>query len=65
MTYRELINQLSDEEFAQTIIDDVLIHMCCSCSIQDGKHVCPYEIEDCFKCLVKLLKSEVENISEI
>lgn len=65
MTYRELVNKLSDEEFAQTIIDDVLLHMCCNCSIVDGKCVCPYEIEDCFKCLVKLLKSEVENIDEI
>ena len=65
MTYRELVNKLSDEEFAQTIIDDVLIHMCCSCSVVDNKPVCPYELKDCFKCLVKLLRSEVENLDEI
>ena len=65
MTYRELVNTLSDEEFAQTILDDVLLHMCCSCSIKDNKPVCPYEIPDCLKCLVKLLKSEIENIDEI
>ena len=65
MTYRELVNKLSDEEFAQTILDDVLIHMSCNCSIKDGKPICPYEIKDCFKCLVKLLRSEVENIDEI
>ena len=65
MTYRELVNRLSDEEFAQTIIDDVLIHMCCKCSIDNNEAVCPYDIKDCFKCLVKLLKSEVENIDEI
>ena len=65
MTYRELVNKLSDEEFAQTIIDDVLIHMCCNCSIVDGKPICPYKVEDCFKCLVKLLKSDVEDLSQI
>ena len=65
MTYRELVNNLSDEEFAQTIIDDVLLHMCCNCSVVDNQPVCPYEIKDCFKCLVKLLKSEVENIDKI
>ena len=64
MTYRELVNRLSDEEFAQTLIDDVLLHMCCNCSVEDNKPVCPYEIQDCFKCLVKLLKSEVEEISK-
>lgn len=65
MKYRELVNQLSDEEFAQTILDDVLIHMSCNCSIVDNKPVCPYELKDCFKCLVKLLRSEVENLDEI
>lgn len=65
MTYRELVNKLSDEEFAQTILDDVLLHMCCNCIIKDNKPVCPYEVSDCFKCLVKLLKSEVEDISNI
>lgn len=65
MTYRELVNNLSDEEFSQTIIDDVLLHMCCNCSIIDGHPVCPYAVKDCFKCLVKLLKSEVENLDEI
>lgn len=62
MTYREFVNKISDEEFAQTIIDDVLLHMACNCSIIDKKPVCPYEIQDCFKCIVKLLKSEVEDI---
>lgn len=65
MTYRELVNNLSNEEFAQTILDDVLLHMCCSCSIKDDKPICPYEIEDCFKCLVNLLKSDVEDLSQI
>lgn len=65
MTYRELINNLSDEELAQTILDDVILHMCCNCSIKDGKPVCPYEISDCFKCIVKLLRSEVEDLSKI
>ena len=65
MTYRELVNKLSDEEFAQTIIDDVLVHMACNCSIVDNRPVCPYEVSDCLCCIVKLLKSEVENIDEI
>lgn len=65
MTYRELVNNLSDEEFAQTILDDVLIHMSCNCSVVDNKPVCPYKISNCLKCLIKLLKSEVENINKI
>ena len=65
MKYRELINSLSDEELAQTILDDVLIHMCCSCSVVDNKPVCPYEVSDCMKCLVKLLRSDVEDLSQI
>ena len=65
MTYRELVNQLSDEEFAQTILDDVLIHMSCNCSIVDNKPICPYKIQDCLKCIVKLLRSNVEDIDEI
>ena len=65
MTYRELVNNLSDEEFAQTILDDVLLHMCCSCSIVNGKPICPHKVEDCFKCLVKLLRSDVEDLSQI
>lgn len=65
MTYRELVNRLSDEEFAQTILDDVLLHMACNCSIVDNKCVCPYEVKDCLKCVVKLLNSEIEKIDEI
>ena len=65
MTYRELVNKLSNEEFGQVLIDDVLIHMACSCSIVNGNPVCPYKVKDCLKCIVKLLKSEVENIDEI
>ena len=65
MTYRQLLNNLSDEEFAQTIIDDVLLHMCCSCSVVDNQPACPYEVRDCFKCLVKLLQSDVEDLTKI
>lgn len=65
MKYREFINKLSDEEFAQTLIDDVIIHMSCNCSVVNNSPVCPYEIKDCLKCIVKLLKSEVEDISKI
>ena len=64
MTYRELVNRLSDEEFAQTILDDVLIHMCCVGSIVDNTLKCPYRTKDCFKCLVRLLQSEVEDKSK-
>lgn len=61
MTYRELVNKLSDEELAQTLLDDVLLHMACKCTIVDNKPVCPYNLKDCFKCIVKLLKSEIED----
>ena len=61
LTYRDFINKLSDEEFAEMIIEDVLLHMCCDRSIVDNSPVCPYEVEDCMKCLVKLLKSKIEN----
>jgi hypothetical protein len=65
MKYRELVNCLSDEEFAQTILDDVLVHMACNCSIVDGSPVCPYKFQDCLKCIVKLLQSDVEDLSQI
>jgi len=65
MTYRELLNKLSDEEFGQAIIDDVVLHMSCNCSIVDGKPVCPYEIGDCLKCVVRLLSSDVDDIEAI
>ena len=63
MTYRELVNKLSDEEFAQSLINDVLLHMACSRSIVNDE--CPYKIQDCLKCIVRLLKSEVEDLSQI
>ena len=65
MTYRELVNNLSNEEFAQALIDDALLHMACNCSIVGNEAVCPYEIKDCLKCIVMLLNSEVENLGEI
>ena len=60
MTYREFMNKLSDEEFAQAIIDDTLLHMSCKGSTTDGKFKCPYKIQDCLKCIVKLLQSKME-----
>lgn len=63
MTYRELVNRLSDEEFAQTILNDVVLHMACSRSVVNDE--CPYKTHDCLNCIVKLLKSNVEDIDEI
>lgn len=60
MTNREFINSLSDEEFAQCLIDDVIIHMACECSITTEGPACPMYPQDCLVCLVKFLKSEVE-----
>ena len=60
MTYREFLNGLSDEELAQTILDDVIIHMACDCSIVDSTPVCPYKIQDCMKCIVKLFRENME-----
>ena len=65
MTYRELINALSDEEFGQTILDDVILHMSCSCSIVDGSPKCPHKSKDCLKCIVKLLKSDIDDVNSI
>ena len=59
MKYRELINKLSDEELAQCIIDDSLLHIACAENL-DTNTKCPYKYKDCFKCIVKLLKQEVE-----
>lgn len=63
MKYRELVNKLSDEELAQTLLDDVLLHMACGRSVVNDE--CPYKIQDCLKCIVKLLKSEIEDLSQI
>ena len=60
MTNREFINKLSNEEFAQTIIDDVILHMAC---VDQGSGVnikCANPNKDCMQCIVRLLESDVE-----
>lgn len=59
MTYRELTSKLSDEEFAQMICEDSLINIACIENRKGSNNDCPFELKDCFKCVVKLLKSDV------
>lgn len=64
MTYRELTNKLTDEEFAQMICEDSLLNIACIENRTGENNECPFKLKDCFKCIVKLLKSDVDS-SEI
>jgi hypothetical protein len=60
MKYREFLNSLSDEEFAQVIADDGIFNIACIANLEGPENICKYEKVDCFKCILALLNSEVE-----
>ena len=60
MTYREFLNSLSNEEFAQVVADDSIFNIACVANLEGPEHVCKHEKVDCFKCILALLESKVE-----
>ena len=60
MKYREFLNSLSNEEFAQVVAEDGIFNIACVSNLDGPENICKYEKVDCFKCILALLESEVE-----
>lgn len=60
MKYRELLNSLSNEEFAQVVAEDGIFNTACVENLNE-QNECGYSRVDCYKCILALLNSEVEN----
>lgn len=60
MKYREFLNSLSNEEFAQVVVDDGIFNIACVANLEGPDNICKYERADCYKCILALLNSEVE-----
>ena len=60
MNNREFINKLSDEEFAEALLEDSILCMACVKYTTGENSKCPYETQDCLKCIVKFLREPVE-----
>ena len=60
MRYRELLNSLSDEEFAQVVAEDGIFNVACVSNLEGAENICKYKKIDCFKCILALLQSEVD-----
>ena len=60
MTYRELINTYTNEELAQILANDDLFNMACVENFNFDVSSCKYQNKDCYKCILALLDSEVE-----
>ena len=60
MTYREFLNTLSNEEFAQVVADDGIFNIACVANLEGPENTCKYEKMDCYKCILALLDSEVD-----
>ena len=56
---------MSNEELAETINNDVILHMACNGSVDNQKLKCPYKEKNCVKCIKKLLDSDMDNIEDI
>lgn len=56
---------MSNEELAETINNDVIIHMACNGSVNKQQLKCPYKDKNCVKCIKKLLDSDMDNIEEM
>ena len=59
MTYREFLNNLNDEDFAEVIAKDGIYNNACVDNYSHGEQKCPYGHDKCKECVMKLLKSEV------
>ena len=64
-TYRDFLNNMSNEELAETINNDTILHMACNGSVDKQKLKCPYKEKNCVKCIKRLLDSDMDNIEEM
>ena len=61
MTYREFLNTLSDEDFAEIISQDGIFNAACVDNFNFDKDECPHKYSKCKECVLALLKSETTN----
>lgn len=59
MKYREWVNNLSDDDFAEMIVSDSLLHMACVGELNPDL-TCKYDYNRCKECVLNFLISEVE-----
>lgn len=64
MTYREFLNSLCDEDFAEIIAQDGIFNAACvdNFSFEDKK--CPHGYSKCKDCVLKLLTSEMKDMQD-
>ena len=62
MTYREFLNKLPDEDFADAIANNTIFNIACVHSNKFNTECLNSNLfsEHCIDCIVKLLKSEFE-----
>jgi hypothetical protein len=58
MTYREFLNTLSDEDFAEIIAQDGIFNAACVDNFDFNEERCPNGYTKCKECVLELLKSE-------
>ena len=64
MTYREFLNSLSDEDYAEVVSQDGIFNNACVDNFSFGDHKCPHEYKKCKECILKLLKSEITDMQD-
>ena len=64
-TYRDFLNNMSNEELAETINNDTILHMACNGSVDKLNLKCPYKEMNCVKCIKRLLDSDMDNTEEM
>ncbi len=60
MKYRDFLNSCSDEELAEILANDDIFNMACVEHYDFTNNKCPYKDNDCEKCILALLDSDIE-----
>ena len=60
MKYIDLLKSSTDEEFAEIIANDDIFNMACVENYNFDNNSCKYGKVDCYKCILSLLRSEIE-----
>lgn len=61
MTYREFLNSLSDEDFAEVVAQDGIFNAACVDNFSFNEDKCPHGYSKCKECVLELLKSEANS----
>lgn len=64
MKYREFLNTLSDDDFAEVISTDGIYNQACVDNYSHGEQKCPYGYDKCKECVLRLLQSEIEDTQD-